>query len=280
MMENGRPACPFCESTDIRTKRTTILSGRIFICNSCEIGFDRAPRTVDYVTDSVFTIVGDKIEQYRRYAGRIVNMIKQAAERKKLILPSGKIDVLEIGSGYGLTSDGIARELPVAKYYHFELNLGMQRWLKSNNKSVLSSLDDIDKVDIIIMSHVLEHIKNAKEYVTRLLDAKLRTNGYLILFQTDHSGFIPSFLPFLWYGWQLQEHYYHFTPKTLSRWCESSKEYNVVSVVKYDLDQDFSLSVKGFVKLFLKAVNYVIPENRYDAFMLCIRKNTTRPGSA
>lgn len=270
--ENAGIQCPFCRGCNIRRKRTKIIGGWIFVCNQCGLGFDQKKRTVNYEENATFAIDDKQLKLYHQYASRLMPIFNDLIEKKLSLDPSKKVDILEIGPGYGLTSDYLTHKLPINNYYHYELNLNLKKWLQSRNKLVVNSLDEIDKVDIIILSHVLEHISEANTYLTKLLQNKLRQNGYILLVQTDHSGFIPTYLPFLWYGWQLKEHYYHFTPETFYCFGRDSRTFDVVFAEKYYLDQDFSFSLKGFVKLFLKIINYVIPKSRYDAFMIGIRK--------
>lgn len=275
--ENERIQCPFCQSLDIRGKMTALCGGRISICNHCGLGFDQRKRMVDYENSTTFAIDDKQLSLYHRYARRLMPIFNGLIEKNLSIEPTRKVDILEIGPGYGLTSDYLTHKLPVDKYYHYELNVNLKQWLQRHNKLVLNSLDEIDKVDIIIMSHVLEHIPDAGEYLSRLLRDKVRKNGYILLAQTDHSGFIPTYLPFLWYGWQLKQHYYHFTPGTFHYLSRERRIFDVVGVEKYYLDQDAGFSLKGAVKLFLKIINYMVPMSRYDAFMIGIR-NGSLPG--
>jgi SAM-dependent methyltransferase len=268
--------CPFCHGHDIRMKRTKLIGGKISICNKCGLGFDQKKRTINYEKSDKIAIDDKQVKLYHKYARRLMPILNSLIEQNISFEPMRKIDILEIGPGYGLTSDYLTRKLPVGKYYNYELNLNLRKRLQSQGKLVLDSLEEIDKVDIIILSHVLEHIPDASDYLDRLLQDKLSENGYILLAQTDHSGFIPTYLPFLWYGWQLREHYYHFTPETFYCFSRERRTSEVVFMEKYYLDQDFSFSLKGFIKLFLKFVNFVIPMRRYDAFMIGIRKVDSR----
>jgi hypothetical protein len=44
----------------------------------------------------------------------------------------------------------------------------------------------------------------------------LKENGFLLISQASYDGFLPNSFPWIWYGWQPREHYWHFTPKSFS----------------------------------------------------------------
>ncbi|MBT1075039.1 class I SAM-dependent methyltransferase [Geobacter grbiciae] len=69
--------------------------------------------------------------------------------------------------------------------------------------------------DVVVMSHVLEHIQDLREF---LADIKvlLRPGGKVIVSQPTPDGIVPKMQKKKWYGWVPNEHVWHFTPKTLS----------------------------------------------------------------
>ena len=269
--------CPFCHGIVTQKKRTSLMKREIFVCNFCDLGFDLRDRNVAYETDSSLLLDTKKMKLYLRYNERIAAILNRQIEQN-IISPgsSHPVEVLEVGSGYGFLSDCITRKLNIDNYYHYELNRDLQKWLKGNKKKVISTLDDIGMVDIIILSHVLEHIPDAKRFFMNLVNTKLKPAGHIILLQTDHRGFIPRYLPLLWYGWQLQQHCYHFSPRVFYQLCREMKNCTITFLEKYYLDQDINLSFKGIVKAFLNLINTVLPQQQYDAFMICITKETKK----
>jgi len=121
--------------------------------------------------------------------------------------------ILEIGSGYGLLVDYIQKKILVEKYFHLEMNLSLKNELKSRGQLNLDSVDKLAYTDVVIMSHVLEHIQDGKKFLEDLVSRY--PHAQIILYQTNYKGIIPKYFPLIWYGWFLDQHYYHFTPKSL-----------------------------------------------------------------
>jgi len=158
---------------------------------------------------------------------------------------------------------------------HFELNKSMSDWMRNNSLTVIDSINEVldEKIDLIILAHVLEHIKDARQYLNELF--LQFPNATIILFQTNHIGFIPSNLAFLWYGWQLKQHYYHFSKNTFLRYAYINDLF--IEYFKfYKLDQTPSISLKGIVKLFLTVVNMFICVSNSDAFLIGLRKSNVK----
>jgi SAM-dependent methyltransferase len=265
--------CPFCGSQTAFFKATRFNSNEISICSVCGLGYDQRVRSMNYEKETSLPFDDDLLAKYRGYARRITHILNRQIEQHVLSsLPSDGTDVLEIGSGYGFMSDYLTEKLNIRNYYNFEMNLDLSRRLSSNGKVVIHALNDIGRVDLIFMSHVLEHIRNAKGYLQYLFDNKLKPGGSIVLLQTDHRGFIPKYLASVWYGWQLQEHYYHFTPAVFEQYCNSVGTYRIVFTEKYYLDQDIDISLHGIVSLFLRMINMIIPKSKYDAFIVCMKR--------
>ena len=243
----------------------------ILICCNCELGFDERHREVDYENELTLPLDEKTLAKYYRFAQRSTGMLNAALEStaRDQQMP---FNILEIGPGYGFMSELLTKKIEVKNYYHLELNQMLAKRLERQGKTVIRSLDAIDRVDMVILGHVLEHIGDAKALLDNLISSKLAPGGYLILFQTNHAGFIPRYLPMLWYGWQVVQHHYHFTPRVFEKYCHVNQQASIVSVNMYSLDLEASFSIKGLVKIFLKVVNLIIPENHYDAFIIILQK--------
>jgi 2-polyprenyl-3-methyl-5-hydroxy-6-metoxy-1,4-benzoquinol methylase len=68
--------------------------------------------------------------------------------------------------------------------------------------------------DLIIMSQVLEHIRDIEDFIIKI--KKFLPGGYLLLTQTNYKGLIPFVQKEKWYGWVPDQHYWHFTLKGLT----------------------------------------------------------------
>lgn len=261
--------CPFCGSGDLKSKN--VPNGTISICNDCSLGFNEIQSNINYETETHFTTEISYINEYKKYAQRDYELIRPYIEKLK----SKKVNILEVGSGLGLLSVEIQKNEKVDNYYNFELNKSMSDWMVNNGRTVINSINEIlDKnIDLIILSHVLEHIKDAKQYLNDLF--LQFPNTTIILFQTNHLGFIPRYLTFLWYGWQLKQHYYHFSKKAFLKYADKNG-LSIEYLKFHKLDQKASVSLKGIVKTFLKVVNMFIGEPNSDAFLIGLRKSNVK----
>jgi hypothetical protein len=256
--------CIFCGSGRIGTK--SVRGGKINICKNCGLGFNDILSNVNYEEETHFNVDEKQLEQWKIFTDRDYALIE------KIILDNNHKNILEIGSGYGLLSKKIKESSQIDNVYSFELNLSMQKFMSENGLNVVSNIEDVKskKIDLIIMNHVLEHIENAHEYIVDILNKF--PNATLILFQTNHIGFIPKYLPHLWYGWQLNQHYFHFTPMVFDNFAKMNN-LNFKLFTFYKLDQLVSFSLKGIVKLPLYILNkFFINDTLNDAFVCLLSK--------
>jgi hypothetical protein len=163
--------------------------------------------------------------------------------------------------------------MTVQNYIQLEKNKMLSDYLKQNGKIVISNLKEVETkpIDLIIMNHVLEHIESSLDFLKDVLNCF--PTASIILLQTNHQGFIPKYFPYFWYGWQLNQHYYHFTPKVFQI-LEKNKVISISNIAFYKLPQKISFSFKGIIKLVLKFINIFIPNDKSDAFLIVLRKNS------
>lgn len=87
---------------------------------------------------------------------------------------------------------------------------------------VLTDLSDVPhQVDVLSMSHVLEHLEEPRAQLIAARKALL-PGGLLVVAQPDPRGLASRLLGRRWSGWQLQEHLWHFTQEYLSRLIQQS----------------------------------------------------------
>jgi len=73
----------------------------------------------------------------------------------------------------------------------------------------------IQQADCVVFSHVLEHIGEPHRALADA--AALVPDGYLLCFQTNFRGLMPRVTRRKW-AWFPLEHFWHFTPASLTRW--------------------------------------------------------------
>lgn len=131
--------------------------------------------------------------------------------------------VLEIGCGEGILLEEIIKKGFIVK--------GIEPSKSGAKRASLKGIDVYEgyfkpevfseKFDMVIMSHVLEHIELPDKAISGILSI-LKPNGCLMLTQTNYQGSIPLLLKEKWYAWVPGQHFWHFTIKGLSGWLKKS----------------------------------------------------------
>ena len=238
--------CDFCNCNKIKNHW---YYSNLQICENCELGFNDITDTFDYTNVTDFDLSDKKLKTWKKFAERDFSLLN--------IDFTGKT-ILEIGCGYGFLGSLIEDRYENVIYLYNEANYDMKSYLKTFDKCVLENAFDYEgQVDIIILNHVFEHISDASKFFDALNNKY--TKSEIILFQTNYQGIIPSFFPFLWYGYSFDQHYYHFSIKSILIFF-NRYGYSIISKKFYKLDQAFSFTIKGFAKLL---VFWIIKCNDY-----------------
>ena len=99
-----------------------------------------------------------------------------------------------------------------------------------------SNLDTIENnsFDIIVLNHVIEHVVDPSQFLNEVRK-KLSKGGILVLGVPNLKGGIPRFLRvlnhfpgipgsnWLWYGYQLEQHIWHLTPRLMRSMLEKNQ---------------------------------------------------------
>ena len=178
--------CEFCGNQKlIQLKKTNLLDkpADIFLCSECGHVF-KSP---------LEKITNDDVEKYyqniRYNDERIIrNQQKKQIQflvENKTIDTKEKSALLEIGGGV----NGLINLFPDLDKYALELNRAVQEKMKSLGIKVLDSLKDLQTdFDIIILSHVFEHIiDNPFIYISDLM--KLLSDKGSIFIEVPHLAY-------------------------------------------------------------------------------------------
>jgi SAM-dependent methyltransferase len=221
-LSNDMIACPLCGSHSKAVVLTLENKYTIFRCKSCTNGWTYPPcqlpdyekeyfgkDTVPSANRAIRGKVSELPKQWQKTLGVMVRICLD------LCPPGGR--VLEIGCGEGLLLEMLTK--------HGLRCEGIDPSVEATTAATGVGLAVVrgyfphpaikGPFDLVLMSHVLEHIPDPKETL-RLL-AALAPNGQLILTQTNYRGIIPRTFGQHWYGWVPQAHFHHFTPFGLRR---------------------------------------------------------------
>ena len=196
-------------------KKANILS-----CKGCGVGKTEPPPSTSFEyyenndrNDKLFT---DRSVVYKGFSRALLQLLK-------IENPRGK-KLLDFGCGGGFVVE-VAKEMGFESY-GIEANMTMVRWcqergLNVESKSIESLVVEDKKFDIIIFSAVLEHIEDP---ISILLECKklLTPTGVLAISQAAYDGLLPKIFPWGWYGWQPQEHFWHFNKGSIETMASKS----------------------------------------------------------
>ncbi|HEY0653543.1 MAG TPA: class I SAM-dependent methyltransferase [Chryseosolibacter sp.] len=219
---NRDETCPLCGSTNTRDT-VNAENFAIVFCSNCENYFTNPPPVLPDYEKLDFHAHDDsnKLEKLT-YADDLPNDWKRLIHKQVNILVEtvGKeANLLEIGCGEGL----LLYELRKAGFSKIEgIEPSRTAFLRAQKKGLsvyndfLENLSLANKYDVIVMSHVLEHVEHPIEYV-RSLKAHLKPDGFLLFTQTNCEGLIARRHGRSWYAWVPEQHFWHFTERGLKK---------------------------------------------------------------
>jgi len=202
--------CPFCDFSGADILLRLDESRRIVTCRSCALSRTSPVPGTSYTEQADyfdFHLANER--QFRSYAKPQISFVRQYA-------PQGAL--LDIGCGVGFLLE--EARLQGYRVAGIELNRKAAAYCSSKGLDVKNCTLSLcgfpeSSFDIIIMSHVLEHVLELDPFLSEVRTI-LRPGGILILSQPCHRGWVPRLLRRHWYGWVPDDHIWHFTPETLS----------------------------------------------------------------
>lgn len=213
--------CPVCQSTktNIYLKDVeSVYSSRlysIYACKSCG-HFFTYPAPTKKELDQIYS------KKYSYTAHSIINPEKRKrAKRYARYISDLKVkDAFEIGAMHGL----LIKELNLkgVKASGIELDKDAVAYCKAHGLDVTqSSLEDFSKksskkYDLIIMSHVLEHILKPAEQVG-MLKKHLNKNGRLMIIVPNSNAKTRKVFGRYWGYWQVPIHVNHFNSRSITK---------------------------------------------------------------
>ncbi|MGB0165325.1 MAG: class I SAM-dependent methyltransferase [Luteibaculum sp.] len=217
------PSCKHPSTTDHFSIKDHSVSQEIFDtkrCNKCSLVYTAEPpgpeqigpyyESEEYVSHN---------ETKKGFIFRLYHIVKNYSLKKKLLLlqrfSSGQT-VLDYGCGAGAFLQYISKQGYTA--YGVEPSDIARKLAAEKGLSVQSSLKEAhieNKVDIITMWHVLEHVHDLHETIETLKD-KLNPNGYIFVAVPNHTSFDARFYKKHWAAYDVPRHLYHFNKKSMA----------------------------------------------------------------
>lgn len=184
--------CLICGGTDTERKNKYRHQHPIFKdmflthCNSCGMVFS-APMPKDeeiqnfnnsYFSSAHSVQAHGKIETsfFSAIAHLRIGYIEQYLSRKNIKVDS----VQEFGPGHGYFARNWLKEHPDTTYYAVETDISCHKTLTEQGVQLLSNSQTFQPVDLIVMSHVLEHVSNPAGFIRKAMK-NLRSGGVIFI---------------------------------------------------------------------------------------------------
>ena len=154
----------------------------------------------------------------RSIIDKIYNLVRTYNIQKKEQLISKYIcedkNLLDIGCGTG----EFIKYCKSINYKTFgiEPNVKARNLAISKKLEVKSDIRDIkdQKFDIITMWHVLEHVENLDEYISKIKNL-LKANGTLIIAVPNFKSYDAKYYKQFWAAYDVPRHIWHFSKKSI-----------------------------------------------------------------
>ena len=276
--------CPSCNTETSSPVGKYLGTNRVFSnlslagCTSCNLVY-AAPMPTNNELDAYYKNywhgdVASSISSTRHYY--LAQAITRIRYLKKNIDFSDVRKILDVGAGPGLFMQALKYEKLSAAYYAIEPDT-VERNKLSKNKEVsatYASINDVpieDKYDLIILSHVLEHVASPNAFIANLM--KRLTLGGLMFVEVPNNDHL--------YKQHFEPHVLFFSAQSLNGLlAKHGKVIDLCSVgMKYSIPKQASGNPHGKVqqvlrelaKMFLIWINVItiekiIQRNHIDAY--------------
>ena len=289
--------CPICSSTNIgltlATEDYSISKDafEIYACKDCSFHFTQnapSPMAIGpYYKSDVYISHSDTKEGLvnRLYHTARDLMLKK---KRRLVekLTTGK-RLLDIGSGTGyflnhMNENGfkvvgveIDDSARAATLKNFKIKVNPPATLLESKLS--------EKVDVITLWHVLEHLHDMDGYM-QSMHQQLADDGVVLIAVPNHTSYDAQHYGKHWAAYDVPRHLWHFSPKTVSKLAEKNG-FNVVGQKRLPLDPFYnsllsekyqssklSLIFGGIIGLISLLVSYVNPSRSTSPIYILKKK--------
>jgi SAM-dependent methyltransferase len=234
-------------------------------CLSCGVEWTYLPEPIDSAElyrDEVYAVVDNRKSVFERiifYEG------KSILRRATKIRPAAK-KLIDFGSGKGqflavakaMDWEGIGIETEPARADFARKNYGVEVICEYYQKGKLSK----NRVDLITLNHVLEHLPQPIPLLKELLESNLNPNGLLYLEVPRADSWQAGIAGNLWMHWDIPKHLSHWTEPVLVRQMDLLG-YCVLGKRRFS----FHLGVLGMLQALLAKMGF------RDNLILRLKKN-------
>lgn len=255
--------CRYCGSNKYELILSTDSGWQIVRCDGCGLARTNPQPETNYDEQS------DYFEHYLNNEKLFRSFFKPLVQFIGQHICGGKL--LEIGCSVGF----LLEEAKMAGYLieGVELNkkaaaLCADKGITVNNCNLMQCQFPSDTFDVVVLSHVLEHITDLKEFLNEIYRI-LSPSGFIVLSQPTFSGLIPRILRQKWYGWAPKDHVWHFTPESISHVLAQSG-FEVKGVEKSSMHYPFGFGIRTITVAIVARLSSIIGSG--DQFYIAAQK--------
>ena len=170
------------------------------------------PDDLDLYYDSSDYISHNKDNSLKSKAYRFIQRLNEKHKLKVIsrYKPSGSL--LDYGCGDGAFLEFISNHNYTVYGYEPNPKARNISASKIGQTNMFSSLDEIENrsLDVITLWHVLEHIPNPIEIISKLKQ-KLKKDGFLFIALPNYQSFDAKFYKEHWAAWDVPRHIFHYS---------------------------------------------------------------------
>lgn len=200
-------------------------------------------------------------DKFKKFARELLDFLPKR-DGKLLDVGCGLGWVVAEAENRGFSAIGIDQAKPY-------INTG-KKYLKLN--LILSDLEHFqteEKFDVVVLKHVLEHVKNADKFLQKAHQL-LNKKGLLLIACPNIDSLMFWIFQDRWYGLQPAQHVWQFTPKLISE-VISRNGFLIEKVITNSLDYEVP-GLKGIAFKILTTVANLI--NKGDQVVVIAKKTT------
>jgi hypothetical protein len=184
--------CPACKATDInivrpyRNVHDTYSRMNLARCNSCSLVFSTpmpSQAELDIYNASYFESANGGYNKSTVALAFFKGIAKIRAAYLSRFLVKNNIEarrILEIGPGHGFFAENWISKHSEISYYAIETDTSCHKSLLQLGVELVTSTGNLPEVDVVIISHVLEHVSSPYEFLSAVTKS-LRLGGVLFI---------------------------------------------------------------------------------------------------
>lgn len=212
-------ACPFCNKRAHLRRILSTSDLSVILCSSCGLArTDPAPSLTDdeYIEDKV-NLADEYVSRRSLFETFNRELLAFIIKVHGLSQPGDRS--LDVGCSIGLLVEAMRAAGYAAEGVDLNrraIGFGRLQGVQGLQEGILDNRFGDSDYALLTMSHVLEHVEDIPALLAQVYRV-LQPGGTYVLSQPVFRGLVPRVWRSRWYGWQLNQHFWHFDENSLRR---------------------------------------------------------------